>query len=298
MSDIFLIQKSTLTNTANAIRGHISDKSEISPADFPGKIDDVYTTGHDEGYAKGLSAGESGVTFTTRAVDPTTTTTTYNASDDNANGYSAFTVNAIPKQYVDTTNITKDSDDLLVSDNTISVPMGYYPNGASYQLSSLPEFDEVDDFELDVSGLDTELEVSYSVSEKVALPAGHHLLTYIEDTNFTPSNIKKGVNIFGLDGDYEGDGNIETWDGSDIAITETVATITFTINTRDCYAKEGMTWYEWCQDTNYNTTEAICAGDNEHEVYIGNEKVCTSDGPVAGGQTITSGGSYTTKTNS
>ena len=64
----------------------------------------------------------------------------------------------------------------------------------------IPEYNEVEDFKLDVSGLDTELEISYSVSEKVALPAGRNILAYTEDENFTPSNIKKGVSIFGLTG--------------------------------------------------------------------------------------------------
>lgn len=64
----------------------------------------------------------------------------------------------------------------------------------------IPEYNEVEDFKLDVSGLDTELEISYSVSEKVALPAGRNILSYTEDENFTPSNIKKGVSIFGLTG--------------------------------------------------------------------------------------------------
>ena len=69
----------------------------------------------------------------------------------------------------------------------------------------IPEISEVDDFEIVASGLDTELEVSYSVSEKVALPAGRNLLAYIEDANYTPSNIKKGESIFGLEGEYEGE---------------------------------------------------------------------------------------------
>lgn len=69
----------------------------------------------------------------------------------------------------------------------------------------IPEISEVDDFKIEASGLDTELEVSYSVSEKVALPAGRNLLAYIEDANYTPSNIKKGESIFGLEGEYEGE---------------------------------------------------------------------------------------------
>jgi hypothetical protein len=94
---------------------------------------------------------------------------------------------------------------------------------------------------------------------------------------------------------------VEIWDGTGITKTEIIPTITFYIGNgssapRDYYAKEGMTWYEWCRDTNYNTLGATCAGEGDgHEVYVGNEKVRTSDGPVSGGQTITAGAEYTTQ---
>lgn len=394
MSDIFLIQKSTLTNTANAIRNRISDKSEISPADFPGKIDDVYTAGLNSGSGSIKLEANKEVTPTTQeqSVLPT----------DGYNGLSKVTVKAVP-----TTNRAVPSIEISANGKITAKAVqttGWVTEGTEskeYQLSSadntdfiaenirsgktifgvegslvegevLPEFDEVDDFELDISGLDTELEVSYSVSEKVTLPAGHHLLTSIEDTNFTPSNIKKGVNIFGLDGEYEGeggedipdyadtdftlhcssregaidvvysstekaafdaaadgkiidsfvdthflpqnikkgtsifglegeyegDGTIETWDGTGITTTDTVPTITFYIGNGSSApmafkAEEGMTWYAWCL-SNYNTVGATCEGEGDgSDVYIGNEQVWGANGSaISGGSTITSGAEF------
>lgn len=52
-----------------------------------------------------------------------------------------------------------------------------------------------------------ELVVAYNLSEKVALPTGtNKQLGTLTDENFTASNIKSGVNIFGLTGEYEGEG--------------------------------------------------------------------------------------------
>ena len=52
------------------------------------------------------------------------------------NGSGKVTAAAIPDEYVDVSDITKDSDDLTVSGRTISVPAGYYPDGASKSVSS------------------------------------------------------------------------------------------------------------------------------------------------------------------
>lgn len=72
----------------------------------------------------------------------------------------------------------------------------------------IPDFNDgsVTDFSVYAGAAhEGELELGYSVSQKVALPATTAAyLTSIEDENFIPSNIKKGANIFGLEGKYEG----------------------------------------------------------------------------------------------
>lgn len=93
----------------------------------------------------------------------------------------------------------------------------------------LPEFTEIEDFTVMVSGLEGEMEISYDVSEKVALPSGYNQLTSVNDTNFIASNIKKGVSIFDLVGAYEAE-TIEEYDGTivieDIAPEEEKVNIT------------------------------------------------------------------------
>ena len=53
------------------------------------------------------------------------------------NGQGKVTAAAIPNNYVDVTNITKDSDDLTTSGATVSVPSGYYPDGASKAIANV-----------------------------------------------------------------------------------------------------------------------------------------------------------------
>lgn len=70
----------------------------------------------------------------------------------------------------------------------------------------IPEYTEVEDFEVFVNGLEGEVEIGYSVSEKVALPAGSPArLASLSDEDFIADNIRKGKNIFGLEGAFEGE---------------------------------------------------------------------------------------------
>lgn len=74
----------------------------------------------------------------------------------------------------------------------------------------IPDFSEVEDFTVYVDGLEGEVEISYDVSEKVALPSGHNLLASVSDENFIANNIKKGVSVFGLEGAYEGESGTDS----------------------------------------------------------------------------------------
>lgn len=71
----------------------------------------------------------------------------------------------------------------------------------------VPEFTEVDDFAVfaEADG-DGSLLVGYDVSQKVALPAGSPArLASVSDEDFIANNIRKGKNIFGLEGAFEGE---------------------------------------------------------------------------------------------
>lgn len=87
-----------------------------------------------------VNAGEqcsSSKQMTTKAAGTITPTKSEQvAVDKNVYTTGQVKVAPIPAQYVDTTNITKDSDDLSVSGATVTVPAGYYPNGASGSVES------------------------------------------------------------------------------------------------------------------------------------------------------------------
>lgn len=107
--------------------------------------------------------------FGSKTVDPSTSSRTYYASSNGYDGFSSFTVNAMPSGSLSTPSIsidsnglitatssvsssgylstsasksntqqltTRDSSDLTASGRTISVPSGYYPDGASKSVSS------------------------------------------------------------------------------------------------------------------------------------------------------------------
>ena len=174
------------------------------------------------------------------------------------------------------------ADKKMKSDIVITVP--------ETEVEVIPEFTEVEDFTVSVNGLEGEVEISYSVSEKVALPAGSPArLASVSDENFIASNIKKDVSIFGLTGVYEGE-TVEEYDGT-ISIADLVKLISFTIaNGYPTYqAEEGMTWAEWVESDyndegvfeNYDGT--IC--DGYYVVYLNSyPDVVPSDVIIADGQ--------------
>lgn len=58
-------------------------------------------------------------------------------------GLSRVIVNPIPEEYVDTTDITKDADDLTVDEHVVNVPAGYYPQAVSTRVPRLTNLDAV-----------------------------------------------------------------------------------------------------------------------------------------------------------
>lgn len=103
-------------------------------------------------------------------------------------------------------------EELKVTENGeyVSTKAGY--SKVSVNVASggetIPEISEPLTLSASIEGAEEgELVVAYNLSEKVALPTGTNKpLGILTDENFIPSNIKKDVYIFGLKGEYEGEG--------------------------------------------------------------------------------------------
>lgn len=83
----------------------------------------------------------------------------------------------------------------------------FYPQGDGKVIEVIPDHAD-SDFTLHyrVGGGSGELDITYSSTEKVAFEAAPEgaMVGTLQDQNFVPSNIKKGVEIFGVTGEYEG----------------------------------------------------------------------------------------------
>lgn len=92
----------------------------------------------------------------------------------------------------------------------------------------IPEYTEVEDFTVFLDEADEgTITVAYSTPQDVKLPAPSGSasavrLASVDDENFIPSNIKKGVSIFGLEGEYEGEGTgpLSIYDGEYEVVTD------------------------------------------------------------------------------
>lgn len=193
-------------------------------------------------------------------------------------GFDEVTVNPIPSEYIipsGTEEITANGTYDVADKASVTVAV---------EGEVIPEYTEVEDFTVLVEGLEGEVNIGYSVSEKVALPAGSPVqLATIDDENFIANNIKKGVNIFGLTGAYEAE-TVEEYDGS-ISIADLVSLITFTIGGTSYQAEAGMTWAEWCE-SDYNTDGYYSRGS---DIHISDNTYITS---VTTSTVIVSGNSY------
>jgi hypothetical protein len=109
-------------------------------------------------------------------------------------------------------------DKKMKSDIVITVPEA--------EGEVIPEFTEVEDFTVFLDEADEgTITVAYSTPQDVKLsaPSGSAQtvrLASVDDENFIPSNIKKGVSIFGMIGNYEGEGGATPTQEKGVNITE------------------------------------------------------------------------------
>lgn len=96
------------------------------------------------------------------------------------------------------------------------------PTGSGEEI---PEFTEVEGFDVFLDEADEgTITVAYSAPQDVKLPAPSAgvaaRLASVDDDNFIPSNIKKGVSIFGMTGNYEGEGGATPTQEKSVTITD------------------------------------------------------------------------------
>lgn len=148
-----------------------------------------------------------------KTVTPTKATQTITA-DSGKDGLSKVTVNPIPSDYIipnGSTTLTENNKTYDVKDKA-SVKV-------EVEVEDIPEISAPLTLIAYKEGAEEgELVVAYNLSEKVALPTGTNKpLGFLNDENFAPSNIKNGVKIFGVTGEYEGEGDtVEVWNGTGI----------------------------------------------------------------------------------
>lgn len=152
-----------------------------------------------------------------KTVTPTKATQTITA-DSGKDGLSKVTVNPIPSEYIipsGAITLTENNKTYDVTDKA-SVKV-------EVEVEEIPEISEPLTLIASKDGAEEgELVIAYNLSEKVALPvATNEPLGFIEDENFVPSNIKNGVKIFGVTGEYEAEGEtVAVWNGTGITYTE------------------------------------------------------------------------------
>ena len=117
------------------------------------------------------------------------------------------------------------------------------------------------------------IEITPSAEDQVAVPANHYTLgeiTVLGDTNLTNENIRSGVSIFGVDGEYSGNTIIEYLDTSNVSVSGTEIVITAENNIVDLlgvgvdlFQYEDATMYAVCSIGSTDSTNGIhytCVG--------------------------------------
>ncbi len=170
MNDIFLIQGSTLTDTADTIRTYIGGDG-ISPKDFPKKIVEVYYEG--KGDAEPSLQGNKSVTPTAAGVTV--------EPDTNYDGLSKVTVEG---------DSDLKSSNIKAGVTIFGVAGNYAGEGCDHKFDSIAVTPEAKSR-------------TYRASDNNL--SGYSTFTVNGDDALVPGNIKKDATIFGVKGEYDTD---------------------------------------------------------------------------------------------
>lgn len=136
---------------------------------------DTNTTSYTIVHGCHTGSGTVSINPETKEATPTEETQTITPSSGKVLG--SVTVNPIPDKYVDVSDTTKGSDDLVVTDAKVTVPSGYYPSGAEATVRTIDDvINEINpltqsEIMFEVKGWLNYVEVSVSPELEAALAA-------------------------------------------------------------------------------------------------------------------------------
>lgn len=178
--------------------------------------------------AIGKTNAQRKILLTTRSTTPTKSQQTVQ-TPEGYDGLISVTVNAIPSNYIDTSDATatensilsgetayvdgsliigtiatKTSSNLTASGKTVTVPAGYYASAAKKSVSTATQATPT--ISVSNSGIITASSTQSAGYVSSGTKSATYTLSSSDDSDFIASNIKNGVTIFGVEGNYIGGG--------------------------------------------------------------------------------------------
>lgn len=185
MAEQAIINTSTLTEIADAIREKTGKADTFLPSDMPAEILAIETGSDVSGVTAAASDVRSGKKFM------------------NSSG-----------ALLDGTLVTRSASDLSASEKTVSVPAGIYDSTVSKSVTTATQATPT--ISVNSSGLITASCTQSSGYVSGSTKSARLQLSSSQDADFIASNIKNGVNIFGITGSYKGDISSYTFTNNDI----------------------------------------------------------------------------------
>lgn len=162
-----------------------------------------------------------------KTVTPTESAQSITA-DSGYTGLGTVTVNAISSTYVGSGITQRNSSSLTVSGATVSVPAGYYASAASKAVSSMTLPTAVSTSSSGTSKLSI---TPTTAARYLNIPTGYNgtasYYTIAGDSNLIANNIRSGISIFGVTGNYTGSGGT-TINNQDKTVSPTTSQQTIT----------------------------------------------------------------------